>query len=128
MDHDDWASTVAPRATELNSPAYALVQGIQTRYRESSYIDAVILEDPRALTEGYNPLVRGRVLYISCVQPPQPPAMTPCLSMALERGPSKATNATWLSSDGPGKLTALRERACCSACTRAPLQIRARQR
>ena len=58
-EDDDWSSNVVPIAPELNSPAYALVQGLMIHYRESTYIDK-ILEDPRSFTEGYNPLVTIR--------------------------------------------------------------------
>ena len=47
---DDGLSTKAPQASALNSAAYALVQGLAHRYREVSYIEAII-DEPGALTE-----------------------------------------------------------------------------
>jgi hypothetical protein len=51
----DVEKNVAHQSPELNSPAYALVQALQHHTRESSYIDAILM-NPDSLKYAYNPL------------------------------------------------------------------------
>lgn len=51
----DVEKNVVHQSPELNSPAYALVQALQHHTRESTYIDAILL-NPDSLNYAYNPL------------------------------------------------------------------------